>query len=424
MSRSESSNDQMRLPGPGRTAWQILIRTCAALFFAVVLIVVVFVIGRNYVIANARKGLAADFAKTTVMPKHNQAPEKLDRDLVRVLVLDGGGIRGLITLEILAALEEKTGQRAGELFDVIAGSSTGGIIATLLTLPGKDGRPRYTAQELADFYREFSAAVFDSSSAYKIFTLEGLVGPRFPRVGLRKRLIDKIGPVHMAELIKPIWFPSYSDTDREPFYFRSREIPSALISGSDEYLVADTIIAATTVPGLFMPAEIASTDGEKVGLILDGTIYAPNPIISAVLGAVHLYPGKRLYLVSLGTGGAGSSFGVEESSGWGMAQWLPHVLETMAHAEAVFENDFAMLDILPNGEPLCAQYHRIDRPYNAGWSSWFDVSTKNMDALTAFGKSLAHDNDKLITKIATDLVDIGEASGDIAQDYRQAPRSQ
>jgi hypothetical protein len=233
--------------------------------------------------------------------------------------------------------------------------------------------------------------------------------------------MEKIGPVHLAELTKPVWFPAYSDTDRVPFYFRSREIPSAQVAGSDEYLVADTIIAATTVPGLFMPTRIRSTDGENVGLILDGTIYAPNPVISAVLGVTQLYPGKRIYLVALGTGGAGSSFGVEQSSSWGMAQWMPHVLETMAHAQTVFEDDFAMLDSLPNGEPLCVQYHRIDRPYVAGWSSWFDVGSKNMDALTAFGRSLAQDEDKQIGKIAKDLLEIGEASGTIAEGYQHTP---
>ena len=416
-----ATNDKTPSLSAGRAALRILIRTCAVLFLAIVLLVVVFLIGRAWVIAHARQALAADFARTPVLPQHNQTAQEVDRDLVRVLVLDGGGIRGLITLEILAKLEEKTGKRTGELFDVIAGSSTGGIIATLLTLPGKDGRPRYTAHELSEFYREFGTSVFSSSLPYRIFTLDGLVGPKFTREGLRRLLMDKIGPVHLAELTTPVWFPSYSDTNRAPFYFRSREIPSARVSGSDEYLVADAIIAATTVPGIFMPTEITSTDGKNVGLILDGTIFAPNPVISAILGATHLYPGKRVYLVALGTGGAGSSFGVEQSSGWGMAQWMSHVLETMAHAETVFEDDFARLDNLPSGEPLCVQYYRIDKPYLAGWSSWFDVSRQNMDALTLFGQSLARDQDKLIGKIARDLVEIGQAHGAIAETYRHRP---
>lgn len=418
MTKYGSSNNEMPSSSPGRTAPQLLIRICAALFLTITLLVVIFVIGRHCVIANAQTSLAAEFAKTPSMPKHHRRPEKVDRDLVRVLVLDGGGIRGLITLQVLAALEQKTGKRTAELFDVISGTSTGGIIATLLTLPGKDGRPRYSARELSEFYREFGTDVFTSSLTYRIFTLDGFVGPKFTRVGLRKLLMDKIGPVHMSQLTTTVWFPAYSDTDRAPFFFRSREIPSSKILGSDEYLVVDTIIAATTVPGIFMPVRIQPTDGEKIGLILDGTIYAPNPVISAVLGAAKLYPGKRIYLVAIGTGGAGSSFGVSQASGWGMAQWMPHVFETMAHAQTVFEDDFAKLDSLPNGRPLCVQYHRIDKPYIAGWSSWYDVSPTNMDSLTAFGVSLAHDDDKVIGKIARDLVDIGRAHGAIAERYR------
>ena len=406
---------------PRRIALRILIRGIAIVAILLALALVIFNVGRQRVIAHARKQLAEAHAIADTISKHNQTPETLDRDLVRVLVLDGGGIRGLITLEILAALEEASGKRAAELFDVLAGTSTGGIIAVLLTLPGEDGRPRYTAKELAEFYRQFGTDVFAQPLAYQIFTLDGFVGPKFPRVGLRQKLMDQIGDVHMAELIKPVWFPSYSDTAGEPYFFRSREVPSQFAPGSDEYYVADTIIAATTVPGIFMPMEIGSTDGETVGLILDATIYAPNPIISAVMGTVQLYPDKRIYMVSVGTGGSITPVGVKQSSGWGMAQWLPHVLETMAHADTAFENEFAVLDTLPNGQPLVDRYHRIDKPFDAGWGSWFDVSESNMDALTAFGEKLAQERHAEIEQIARDLVEIGSSTGDIAKDYKETP---
>ena len=58
------------------------------------------------------------------------------KDLVKILSIDGGGIRGLIPAMMLDALERKMGHPAAELFDVIAGTSTGGILALALAVPG------------------------------------------------------------------------------------------------------------------------------------------------------------------------------------------------------------------------------------------------------------------------------------------------
>lgn len=78
--------------------------------------------------------------------------------MINVLSIDGGGIRGLIPALVLQRIEEETGTPTADLFDLIAGTSTGGILALGLTLPddgeGAEESPRYTAQNLADLYRE------------------------------------------------------------------------------------------------------------------------------------------------------------------------------------------------------------------------------------------------------------------------------
>ena len=72
---------------------------------------------------------------------------------VKVLCIDGGGIRGLIPALVLAEIERRTGRRIADMVDLIAGTSTGGILAAGLARPGDDGRPRFSAEELAGHLR-------------------------------------------------------------------------------------------------------------------------------------------------------------------------------------------------------------------------------------------------------------------------------
>jgi len=103
-------------------------------------------------------------------------PEEKSRR-VRVLAIDGGGIRGIIPALVLARIEELTGKPASELFDLIAGTSTGGIIALGVNVPAAGGagataRPRWSARELADMYVSEGPRIFDASLVRSIHIKE------------------------------------------------------------------------------------------------------------------------------------------------------------------------------------------------------------------------------------------------------------
>ncbi len=72
---------------------------------------------------------------------------------IRILSIDGGGIRGLIPALVLDAIEQELRQPIAQSFDLVAGTSTGGILAVGLTTPGAAGRPKYSPAALADLYR-------------------------------------------------------------------------------------------------------------------------------------------------------------------------------------------------------------------------------------------------------------------------------
>jgi patatin-like phospholipase/acyl hydrolase len=88
---------------------------------------------------------------------------------ITVLSIDGGGVRGIIPGTILAFLEEKLQEldgpdaRISDYFDVIAGTSTGGLVTAMLTAPDADGRPLFAAKDINDFYLKHCPSIFPSA---------------------------------------------------------------------------------------------------------------------------------------------------------------------------------------------------------------------------------------------------------------------
>uniref|UniRef100_A0A2N9FMU1 Patatin n=1 Tax=Fagus sylvatica TaxID=28930 RepID=A0A2N9FMU1_FAGSY len=89
--------------------------------------------------------------------------------MVTVLSIDGGGIRGIIPGTLLGFLESKLQEldgpnaRIAYYFDVIAGTSTGGLVTAMLTAPNKDNRPMYAAKDINNFYLEHTPKIFPQS---------------------------------------------------------------------------------------------------------------------------------------------------------------------------------------------------------------------------------------------------------------------
>lgn len=86
-----------------------------------------------------------------------------------ILSISGGGIRGIIPAVVLAELENITQKPIAKSFDLIAGTSTGGIIASMLAVPGKNQQPKYSAQKVVELYKDFGKTVFNQSFLRKLF---------------------------------------------------------------------------------------------------------------------------------------------------------------------------------------------------------------------------------------------------------------
>jgi uncharacterized protein len=105
-------------------------------------------------------------------------------DLIRVLSIDGGGIRGIIPAMVLAEIEKRTKKPISELFGLIAGTSTGGILALGLTKPDDRGRPQYTAEELISLYEKEGATIFSRSPWHQLYSLWNLAEEKYSSDGI------------------------------------------------------------------------------------------------------------------------------------------------------------------------------------------------------------------------------------------------
>ena len=128
---------------------------------------------------------------------------------------------------MLAEIERLTEHPACELFDLIAGTSTGGIIALGVTIareeegPGGEKYPRWSAQELADLYATEGPKIFHRSLVRTIETVDGLLVEKYAASGLESALERYMGKAMLSQALTDVLIPSYDVQKHEPFFFKS-----------------------------------------------------------------------------------------------------------------------------------------------------------------------------------------------------------
>jgi uncharacterized protein len=243
----------------------------------------------------------------------------------RVLAIDGGGIRGIVPAVLLDRLETLADRPIRDLFDLIVGTSTGGILTLGLTTPDGDGHPRYRAAELLRLYLDDGPRIFRRPAGHRLRTANALLGPRYPADGLEEVLAREFGEVRLRDLLGDVLVPAYETEIREPWFFRSRR---ARASDGYDFLVRDVARATSAAPVHFSPARITGGDGVSWTLI-DGGIYANNPAMCGVVEAMAAHDPADVVTVSLGTGGLTRPLPYDRIRGWGLLGWAGTILDVV-----------------------------------------------------------------------------------------------
>lgn len=246
-------------------------------------------------------------------------------EVTRVLSIDGGGIRGIIPAIILDMLERQTGKRIHQLFDLVAGTSTGGIIACGLTKP----KP-LTARAMADIYIDFGADIFDCNPFRSVRSQ--ISGSKYDEAALEQILGNFMGEAKLSQCLTDVLIPSYDIEDRRTHFFKSwRAVGEFNAPGETtddaDFLLRDVARATSAAPTYFEPARITNLAGREYHLI-DGSIAANNPAMCALASVKKLYPDtKRIVLLSLGTGQPTRPIPYATAKAWGTLGWARPAFE-------------------------------------------------------------------------------------------------
>jgi len=238
-----------------------------------------------------------------------------------VLSLDGGGIRGLIPALVLAEIERQTGKKIAELFDLIAGTSTGGILALGLCKDNGSGTSQYSAKDLSKIYQNRGGEIFSRSLWRGISTTGGLSDEKYSADGLETILEDFFGSEILGSALKDVLISSYDIQNREPVFFKS---------WADKFKTVQMkhVARATSAAPTFFEPALIPVDGHSMALV-DGGVFINNPAVSAYVEAMKIFPGEEIKLVSIGTGELVRPIPYEEAKDWGKIGWMIPVLGCM-----------------------------------------------------------------------------------------------
>lgn len=254
--------------------------------------------------------------------QENPLPAPYDfNPCIRILSIDGGGVRGIIPASILERIERKTGQPISRLFDFISGTSTGAVISLALTKPAQDhpDAPLFSSRDLVGFYERDSKLLFPPKSPVKdkgFFMKQTRYSPDPPL-----RLFDQtFGKTGLESSIVPVLIPTYNIKEKKPFFFKS------WTKDTQSYRMSEVAGAAVAAPGYFPPARLpvhGKHSGKKGALVLvDGGVFANNPTQYALENSYQVGNiRKGLFILSLGTGKVSPGQAGKDAFHWEEARW-------------------------------------------------------------------------------------------------------
>lgn len=332
---------------------------------------------------------------------------------IKILSIDGGGIRGVLPATILAYIEnriiEKTKNpkaRIADYFDFFIGTSTGAILTSTYLYPSFEGKAKYTANEALDIYLKCGGAIFASGWLDKVKSLGGLWKERYSAAPLEKYLTLFYKDKTIKEYIKPSIITSY-DIERKTYHyfnsFKAAVLPTA------DFKMRDACRASSAAPTFFAPAHIQNQTGDVFTLV-DGAVLANNPALCGCVEAIDYYTnvkGKRITLqdielYSFGTAKNQDSYTYEQIKDWGGIGWLQPILDIMM--TGVSEVTERQLEIFFQSIHAKQRYHRFQPELVRAVSDMDAASEENIEALVYDAKRYIQLNKEYLESVIDHLL--------------------
>ncbi len=338
-----------------------------------------------------------------------------NQKLTRILSIDGGGIRGIIPGQILVALEEKLQKadnnpdgRLADYFDLIAGTSTGGILTCIYLCPSEDDpkKPRFSAKDAVELYLDRGDEIFDVSFWHKVRSAGGITDEKYDESNLEEALEDYLDDLMLSDLIKPSLITSYDIKNRKGHFFKSHR---AKTDKSYDFRVRDAARATSAAPTYFEVARVKSATNLVYPLV-DGGVFVNNPALCAYSEArttkFDSFRNKPkaagMAILSIGTGNEDESYQYKKAKDWGAIQWIVPIIDIMMSGVSQTV-DYQLRQIYDAvGKPK--QYLRISPDLFGADTKMDNASMKNLNALKQAGIENAKKYDKALTEFAKLLI--------------------
>jgi uncharacterized protein len=339
---------------------------------------------------------------------------------VTILSIDGGGIRGILPGVILSHIENRLREKEGDkvrlsdYFDLMAGTSTGGILTCIYLAPGDDGRPKFTAQQAVDLYLERGHEIFDISFWQKFRSGMSLADEKYSADHLEESLLDYLGELKLSQLLKPCIVTSYDIFKRNAVFFNQVD---AVKSNIRDFYVRDVARATSAAPTYFETARIKSLYGTPYYLI-DGGVFANNPAMCAYAEARTLdfeselhHAGKmdkplakNMVMISIGTGSEGTPYDYNQAKDWGAIGWILPLIDILMSGNSETVNYQLTQMFKTIAPPDQRDYYRLEPKRAPAESAMDNATPKNMGALKEAGMRFVSDNEELLEKIVDLLI--------------------
>lgn len=198
----------------------------------------------------------------------------------RILSIDGGGIKGLYSAKILEKFEEKFNCLTSDHFDMICGTSTGGLIALAVSL-------KIPAKDICRFYEEKGPQIFPKQNKLTSFIRQTFYNGKFDDTGLKNALIEIFEDKKIKDAHNLLCIPSYSITEHKPIVFKYDHTD---LERDNNTSMVEIALATSAAPTYFPLANLSSYNNTQ---FIDGGVWANNPTLVGILEALTYFVGDH-----------------------------------------------------------------------------------------------------------------------------------
>ncbi len=302
--------------------------------------------------------------------------------LARVLSIDGGGVRGVGPASWCASLEHITEKSIADMFNLLAGTSTGGIIASGLAMedPNSPGASLYTADDIVSFYGNESKEIFTRRCILGYLSISKYKSK--PAYSVFNRLY---GDTKLSQIRSDcdLLVPYYNLTNNRPCFFKSHKAKNPTLERNEDFYLRDVVSATTAAPTYFKSFKLYTAYNKNhLDLFkntyvsaVDGCIAVNDPIECAMVQAESLYPhADSFLLVSMGTGQC-----VSEVSPKGLLSWVRHISTILMRNSSEMTNHmFKKFGIYANNAVFLS---RLQFDISEAHAAMDNISPKNLSYL-------------------------------------------